>query len=52
MEVVRWLEDFAKKEPEKFKNYDSTIFVVHSYNEFAAPEMVDRLKKLGLIPHP
>ncbi len=48
MEVIRWLEHLSKKQPEKFEKYKRIEFIIHSYNEYAAPEMVGRLEDLRL----
>lgn len=45
MEVVRWLENITA---EKRRKLSSIKFVVHSHNERAARQMVDRMKALGL----
>lgn len=47
MEIVRWLEELARKSEKEFEIYTTIPFTIHSYNEFAAPEMVDRLQKIG-----
>ena len=48
MEIVRVLEKKAHKEPEEFKKLENTLFIIHSWNNHAAPIMQDRLSKLGL----
>ena len=48
MEVVRYLEDFAKKNEEEFETFKSIEFIVHSYNEYAAPEMTKKLRDIGI----
>lgn len=48
MEIVRFLEKKAHKEPEEFKKLEGTLFVIHSWNTHAAPIMQDRLSKIGL----
>ena len=48
MEVIRFLEKKARKEPEEFKKLEGTLFIIHSWNLHAAPIMQDRLSKLGL----
>jgi hypothetical protein len=42
MEVVRWLEDTS------LSKFNSTEFIIHSWNMHAAKEMKARLQKLGL----
>ncbi len=48
MEIVRFLENKARTEPEEFENLKKAQFIVHTWNEYAGPVMVERLKKLGL----
>jgi hypothetical protein len=48
MEIVRFLEKKAKKEPEEFKHLRKVKITVHTWNEHAGPIMVDRLRKIGL----
>jgi hypothetical protein len=48
MEIVRFLEGKAKKEPEEFEHLKKVRITIHSYNEHASPIMVDRLKKIGI----
>ena len=48
MEIVRFLEKKAKKEPEEFEYLRTVKIVVHTWNEHAGPIMVDRLLKIGL----
>ncbi len=48
MEVVRFLENKARKEPEEFKKLEGTLFIIHSWNSHAAPIMRERLSTLGL----
>lgn len=48
MAIVRFLEKKAHKEPEEFKKLEDTLFVIHSWNNHAAPIMQDRLSKIGL----
>ena len=48
MEIIRFLEKKARKEPEEFKKLEGTLFVIHSWNTHAAPIMQDRLSNLGL----
>jgi hypothetical protein len=48
MEIVRFLERKAKKEPEEFKHLRKVKIIVHTWNEHAGPIMVDRLRKIGL----
>ena len=48
MEVVRFLEKKAHKEPKEFKKLEGTLFVIHSWNLHAAPIMRERLSNLGL----
>lgn len=45
MEVVRWLENIPAEKRIKFFH---TKFEVHSHNEKAARQMVERLKAIGL----
>ncbi len=48
MEVVRFLEKKARKEPKEFKKLEGTLFIIHSWNLHAAPIMQKRLSNLGL----
>ena len=48
MEVIRFLEKKARKEPEEFKKLEDTLFIIHSWNSHAAPIMRERLSNLGL----
>lgn len=48
MEIVRWLERQAKNEA-AFRPFLSVEFIVHSYNSYAGPKMVERMRKLGLL---
>jgi hypothetical protein len=48
MEVIRFLEKKAAKEPTEFEHLKKVRVVVHTYNEHAGPIMVDRLKKIGI----
>lgn len=48
MEVVRWLEEKAVKEPAEFDKFKKMEFTIHSWNEYAAPKMFNRLTDLGL----
>jgi hypothetical protein len=48
MEIVRFLEKKAKKQPEEFKQLKKVKITVHTWNEHAGPIMVDRLRKIGL----
>jgi hypothetical protein len=45
MEVVRWLENIPTEKRYKFFH---TKFVVHTHNEKAARQMVERMKAIGL----
>ena len=45
MEVVRYLERISEEELKKF---ESTKFIVHSWNTYAGKHMAERLQKLGL----
>ena len=47
-EVANRLEEVARKDPAKFESYTKMKFTIHSYNELVAPEMVERLRKLGV----
>ena len=48
MEIIRFLEKKAKKEPVEFEHLKKVKVVIHSYNEHASPIMIDRLKKIGI----
>ena len=48
MEIVRFLEEKAKKEPKEFEHLKKVRVTVHTWNEHAGPIMVDRLRKIGL----
>jgi len=48
MEIVRFLENKARKEPEEFKKLKGTLFIIHSWNFHAAPRMQERLSNIGL----
>jgi hypothetical protein len=48
MEIVRFLEGKAKKEPEEFEHLKKVKVTIHTWNEHAGPIMVDRLMKIGL----
>lgn len=48
MEVVRYLEKRAHKDPKWFEKFATTKFIIHSWNTHAGPLMVERLEKLGL----
>jgi hypothetical protein len=47
MEVVRWLEREARNEA-AFQPFFRVEFIIHSWNTYAGPKMVERMKKLGL----
>lgn len=48
MEVVRYLERMARLNPTEFENFKQIEFIVHSWNEYAGPKMVERLEKINL----
>ncbi len=48
MEIVRFLEQKAAKEPAEFEHLKKVRIVIHSWNEYASPIMVDRLQKIGM----
>ncbi len=48
MEVIRFLEKIHRTKPDEFAKLKDTEFVVHSWNNHAGPQMVERLKKIGL----
>jgi hypothetical protein len=48
MEIVRFLEKKARKEPTEFEHLRKVKVTVHTWNEHAGPIMVDRLRKIGL----
>jgi hypothetical protein len=45
MEVVRAIE---RMDSDKFRKLAEAHFVVHTWNDYAGPKMVDRLNKLNL----
>lgn len=48
MEVVRYLERLEKHSYPEFAPLKKVEWIVHSYNEHAAPIMVERMTKIGL----
>ena len=48
MEIVRFLEKKAHKEPVEFKKLENTLFTIHSWNNHSAPIMQRRLSDIGL----
>lgn len=48
MEIVRFLEKKAAKEPAEFEHLKKVRVIVHTWNEHAGPIMVGRLLKVGL----
>ncbi len=48
MEIVRFLERIAKNYAPEFQALQDVRFIIHSYNEHAAPIMVERLLNIGL----
>ena len=48
MEIVRYLEKLAKHSYPEFKPLLSVKWIVHSYNEHAAPIMIERMRNIGL----
>ena len=48
MEVVRYLERLSRDEEVKFKDFEKTEFIIHTYNRYAGMRMAQRLQKLGL----
>lgn len=51
MEVIRYLERLSRKEPKEFDKLKAARFVVHSWNDHAGPQMVERLRKIGLTAY-
>lgn len=47
MEVVRFLEKEAK-DKYSFEPYKKMKFIIHTWNAYAGPKMVERLKAIGL----
>ena len=48
MEIVRYLERLAEHSYPEFEPLKKIKWVVHSYNEHAAPIMIERMTKIGL----
>jgi hypothetical protein len=48
MEVIRFLEKKAAKEPKEFEHLKKVKVTIHTWNEHAGPIMVDRLRKIGI----
>ena len=48
MEIVRYLERLEKHSYPEFKPLLKVKFIVHSYNEHAAPIMIERMTNIGL----
>ncbi len=48
MEIVRYLEKLETHHGDVFPVYTKMKWVIHSWNEIAAPKMLKRMRKIGL----
>ena len=48
MEIVRYLERLAKHNYPAFEPLKHVEWIIHSYNDHAAPIMMERLRNIGL----
>lgn len=48
MELIRYLERLSVHHGDVFPAYKKMFWVVHTWNSHAGPQMVQRLKKIGL----